>query len=66
MGCNSRGKPEAALRRAVSHWEVGVSCQLYNNRWGTNCKMWYEEDAVFRFVLKLPEDALNQQGEEER
>lgn len=48
------------------NWEDGVSCQLYNNRWGTNCKMWYEEDAVFRFVLKLPEDALNQQGEEER
>ena len=24
---------------------------LYNNVWGTNFPMWYEEDARFRFVL---------------
>lgn len=26
---------------------------LYNNQWGTNFPMWYEEDARFRFVVKL-------------
>lgn len=25
---------------------------LFNNRWGTNFKMWYEEDAEFRFTVK--------------
>lgn len=35
-----------ALRR-------GVHVNLYNNVWGTNFPMWYEEDARFRFVLRL-------------
>jgi hypothetical protein len=26
---------------------------LYNNVWGTNFPMWYEEDARFRFLLRL-------------
>lgn len=30
----------------------GAQFLLYNNRWGTNFKMWYEEDAVFRFTLQ--------------
>lgn len=25
---------------------------LFNNRWGTNFKMWYEDDAEFRFTLR--------------
>jgi hypothetical protein len=29
----------------------GIHCNLYNNVWGTNFPMWYEEDARFRFVL---------------
>jgi hypothetical protein len=29
----------------------GVHINLFNNVWGTNFPMWYEEDARFRFVL---------------
>ncbi len=32
--------------------EKGVYVNLFNNVWGTNFTMWYEEDARFRFVLK--------------
>ncbi len=31
----------------------GVYFNLYNNVWGTNFPMWYDDDARFRFVLKL-------------
>lgn len=30
-----------------------VDLNLYNNIWGTNFPMWYEEDARFRFELQL-------------
>lgn len=33
-----------------------VYVNLYNNLWGTNFKMWYEEDILCRFVLR--EDVL--------
>ncbi|WNR45272.1 DUF5054 domain-containing protein [Paenibacillus roseipurpureus] len=33
----------------------GMHFQLYNNVWGTNFPMWYEEDACFRFVIKFEE-----------
>ena len=33
--------------------EDGVYFNLYNNIWGTNFPMWYEEDARFRFVLTI-------------
>lgn len=36
----------------------GVHVNLYNNVWGTNFRMWYEEDARFRFVLSLAPAAL--------
>ena len=29
----------------------GMHVNLYNNVWGTNFPMWYDEDARFRFVL---------------
>jgi hypothetical protein len=29
----------------------GMHFNLYNNIWGTNFPMWYEEDARFRFQL---------------
>jgi hypothetical protein len=31
----------------------GMHFLLYNNLWGTNFPMWYEEDARFRFYLKF-------------
>lgn len=33
--------------------EEGVYFNLYNNIWGTNFPMWYDEDARFRFLMKL-------------
>lgn len=37
----------------------GVHVCLYNNIWGTNFPMWYEDDAKFRFSLRIP-SAANQ------
>ncbi len=31
----------------------GVHFNLYNNMWGTNFPMWFEENATFRFVLRF-------------
>jgi hypothetical protein len=31
----------------------GWHVNLYNNIWGTNFPMWFEDDAVFRFSLTL-------------
>jgi hypothetical protein len=31
----------------------GMHFNLYNNIWGTNHPMWYEEDARFRFILNF-------------
>ena len=31
----------------------GVYFNLHNNLWGTNFPMWYEDDARFRFILKV-------------
>lgn len=31
----------------------GVHVNLYNNIWGTNFPMWYEDDTAFRFRLQL-------------
>lgn len=33
--------------------DEGVYFGLYNNLWGTNFPMWYDEDARFRFYLQL-------------
>lgn len=32
----------------------GIHVCLYNNIWGTNFPMWYEDDAKFRFTLRVP------------
>jgi hypothetical protein len=32
----------------------GLHVNLYNNLWGTNFRMWYGEDALFRFRMELP------------
>ncbi|UAL52064.1 DUF5054 domain-containing protein [Metabacillus dongyingensis] len=41
------------LDNKPSNLENGFHFNLYNNVWGTNFPMWYEEDAKFRFSLKL-------------
>ena len=33
--------------------EKGMHVNLYNNVWGTNFPLWYEEDARFRFALRF-------------
>lgn len=35
--------------------EDGIYFGLYNNLWGTNFPMWYEEDARFRFTITIIE-----------
>jgi hypothetical protein len=32
----------------------GVHFNLYNNTWATNFRMWYGDDARFRFAVRLP------------
>ena len=31
----------------------GMHFNLYNNVWGTNFPMWYDDDARFRFILRV-------------
>jgi hypothetical protein len=31
----------------------GIHFNLYNNLWGTNFKMWYEEDIISRFSIEM-------------
>ena len=61
-GCRI-SSPDAALvapdlgrlldfRQDESRFRQGISFNLYNNVWGTNFPMWYDEDAVFRFRLE--------------
>ncbi|HSM56641.1 MAG TPA: DUF5054 domain-containing protein [Candidatus Sulfomarinibacteraceae bacterium] len=33
--------------------QEGLHFNLYNNVWGTNFPMWYEDDARFRFILRF-------------
>lgn len=33
--------------------ENGVSFVLYNNVWGTNFPLWYEDNASFDFTIKI-------------
>ncbi len=33
--------------------DTGMHVNLYNNVWGTNFPQWYDEDASFRFVLRI-------------
>ena len=30
----------------------GIHCNLFNNAWGTNYIMWFQENMRFRFVLR--------------
>jgi len=31
----------------------GIHINLHNNLWGTNYPAWYDDDALFRFRLKI-------------
>ena len=33
----------------------GFHFNLYNNVWGTNFPMWFEDDSLFRFSIRLGE-----------
>jgi len=37
----------------VPEMRGGVHVNLYNNVWGTNFPMWFEDDAQFRFTLRF-------------
>ncbi|MEN9935077.1 MAG: hypothetical protein RLZZ387_1656 [Chloroflexota bacterium] len=46
---------EPSLLNFTNRQPVGgaMHVNLYNNVWGTNFPMWYEEDARFRFIVRL-------------
>ncbi len=35
------------------HLRNGMHVNLYNNVWGTNFPLWYEDDARFRFIIRV-------------
>jgi len=41
-----------AFSRAQPDLSKGVHCNLFNNTWGTNYVMWFNEDMRFRFVIR--------------
>lgn len=50
----SLGEPGLVnFTRELPSLTKGVYVSLFNNTWGTNFPMWYEEDARFRFRLRL-------------
>jgi hypothetical protein len=38
--------------RSQPNLAAGIHCCLFNNAWGTNYIMWFNEDMRFRFVLR--------------
>lgn len=49
------GRPSLLdFHNQLSDMSGGVHFNLYNNVWGTNFPMWFEDDARFRFVLRAP------------
>ncbi len=42
----------------VNNLENGFYYALYNNRWGTNFKMWCEDNSRFRYIIKLKENRV--------
>lgn len=42
----------------VNALENGFYYALFNNRWGTNFKMWCEDDCRFRYILKFQENKI--------
>lgn len=48
------GKPSLLdFHQRQADLSQGLHFNLYNNIWGTNHPMWYDEDAKFRFTLKF-------------
>ncbi|WP_116188899.1 DUF5054 domain-containing protein [Paenibacillus taihuensis] len=41
------------FNQAFAPLDGGMHFNLHNNVWGTNFRMWYEENAKFRFVIRL-------------
>lgn len=43
--------------------EKGMHFNLHNNVWGTNFRMWYDDDALFRFTMRFcPDIPTNNKG----
>jgi hypothetical protein len=48
------GKPSLLdFHNELPDMSGGVLVNLYNNTWGTNFPMWFEDDALFRFSLRF-------------
>ncbi len=41
-----------AFSRSQPDLSKGIHCNLFNNTWGTNYVMWFDEDMRFRFVIR--------------
>jgi len=41
------------FNQAQPQLEQGMHFNLHNNVWGTNFRMWYDDDALFRFKVRL-------------
>ncbi len=41
-----------AFSRSRPDLNKGIHCNLFNNSWGTNYVMWFNEDMRFRFVIR--------------
>lgn len=50
----SPGKPHLVdfVNEVPDSRKEGIYFNLYNNVWGTNFPMWYDEDTAYRFILK--------------
>ena len=53
-----RGKILEFDNKFESMEKDGISYVLYNNVWGTNFPLWYEENASFEFMIKPRNDML--------
>lgn len=53
------GRPSLTdFHNEVPNMANGVHFNLFNNAWGTNFPMWFEDDARFRFTLRAGSSAL--------
>lgn len=50
-----RGKILEYDNKLESIEKDGISCVLYDNVWGTNFPLWYEDNARFTFEIKINE-----------
>lgn len=57
------GRPSLTdFHNEVPNMANGVHFNLFNNAWGTNFPMWFEDDARFRFTLRVSQPRVETAG----